>query len=103
MTRVNFDVRYGRDMKANPGGTVTGGAIIGRQVEIADIWRKLETRSVVLSAERRVGKTSILRKISEQPRDSWKAILVLVESARHPIDCVEAIYTEAERLDVPSR
>jgi len=90
-------------MKANPGGTVTGGAIIGREVEIADIWRKLETRSIVLSAERRVGKTSILRKISEQPRDGWKAFLVLVESARHPIDCVEAVYTEAERQEVPSR
>jgi len=27
----------GRSMKANPGGTVTGDAIIGREKEIADI------------------------------------------------------------------
>ena len=29
-------------MKANPGGTVTGDAIIGRSKEIEDIWSKLE-------------------------------------------------------------
>lgn len=89
-------------MKANPGGTVTGEAIIGREVEIADLWSKLQTRSVVLSAERRVGKTSILRKMSERPHVNWTAVLVYVESARHPIDCVEAIYREADRLEVRS-
>src|SRR5260370_38488104 len=89
-------------MEANPGCTVTGPAIIGREAEIADLWRKLETRSVVLSAERRVGKTSMLRKISEQPKDGWKPILTLVESVRHPIDCVAAVYAEADRVQIRS-
>jgi hypothetical protein len=30
-----------------------------------------------------------------EPRDGWTPILVIVESARHPIDCVEAIYGKA--------
>lgn len=89
-------------MKANPGGTVTGDAIVGREAEIADLWHKLQTRSVVLSAERRVGKTSILRKMSESPHAGWAALLVYVESARHPIDCVEAIYREADRIALRS-
>lgn len=82
-------------MKSNPGGTITGSAIIGRDSELHQIWQKLDKRSIVLSAERRVGKTSLLRKMKEYPRKGWTPILVLVESARHPIDCVEAIYNEA--------
>ncbi len=75
-------------MKANPGGTVTGKAIIGREKEIADIWKRLEKRSVVLTAERRVGKTCVLRKMSEKPRNRWLPLFCWVESDRHPIDCV---------------
>ena len=58
-------------MKANPGGTITGEAILGREREIADLWGKLEKRSVVFAAERRVGKTCVLRKMSENPRNGW--------------------------------
>jgi hypothetical protein len=82
-------------MKANPGGTVTGDAIIGRNAELKEIWSKLEKRSVLLSAERRVGKTSLLRKMRDEPESGWTPLLVLVESARHPIDCGEAICEQA--------
>ncbi len=89
-------------MKANPGGPVTGDAIIGREKEIQDIWGKLEKRSVILSAERRVGKTSVLRKMAEHPKDGWLPIFCLVESDRHPIDCVKKIFSEADRLKARS-
>jgi len=89
-------------MKANPGGTVTGDAIIGREKEIADIWMKLEKRSVIFTAERRVGKTCVLRKMSEHPRDGWRCLFCWVESDRHPIDCVEKIFAEANRLEARS-
>jgi len=89
-------------MKANPGGSVTGEAIIGREKEIADIWTKLEKRSVILTAERRVGKTCVLRKMSEHPVGSWLPLFCWVESDRHPIDCVEKIFSEANRLDAQS-
>jgi len=89
-------------MKANPGGPVTGDAIIGREKEIEDIWGKLEKRSVILTAERRVGKTCVLRKMSENPRDGWLPIFCWVESDRHPIDCVKEIFSEADRLEARS-
>jgi len=89
-------------MKSNPGGTVTGSAIVGRHKELREIWNKLQKRSIVLSAERRVGTTSILRKMKEIPKDNWTPLLVLVESARHPIDCVEAIYNEADAAHLRS-
>jgi hypothetical protein len=89
-------------MKANPGGTLSGAAIIGRSAELEGIWSKLLKRSVLLSAERRVGKTSLLRKMRDDPRTGWTPLLVLVESARHPIDCVEAIYEQASAAQLRS-
>ncbi len=50
-------------MKANPGGILQAEAVIGRDAEIADMWAKLEKRSVILTAERRVGKTCLMRKM----------------------------------------
>jgi hypothetical protein len=90
-------------MKANPGGTVTGKAIIGRSVELGEIWSKIAKRSILLSAERRVGKTSLLRKMQDEPRDGWTPLLVLVESARHPIECVEAIYEQASAAQLRTK
>ena len=89
-------------MKANPGGTITGEAILGREVEIAEIWEKLEKRSVILTAERRVGKTCVMRKMAEYPRNGWMPLLCWVEHAIHPIDCVEQIYSEASQMEAQS-
>jgi hypothetical protein len=89
-------------MKANPGGTVTGDAILGRDTETNGNWNILEKRSVILTAERRVGKTCVLRKMQENPKNEWIPLLCFVEDARHPIDCVEKIFREAERNEAQS-
>ncbi len=79
-------------MKPNPGGILTGDAIVDREQEIHFIWEALRGQSVVLSSERRVGKTSILRKMTENPRDGWTPVLYWVEGKRHPIEFVEGLY-----------
>lgn len=90
-------------MKANPGGPLGDQAILGRQIEIAGIWEKLEKQSVILTAERRVGKTSILRKMAAHPENGWNPMLCMVESAHHPIDCIDQIFSEASRIEAQSR
>jgi len=50
-------------MKPNPGGVLTGEAIVDREKETGLIWNTLQNQSVVLVSERRVGKTSVLRKM----------------------------------------
>ena len=79
-------------MKPNPGGIITGEAIIDRNTEIDAIWNALKNQSVVLMSERRVGKTSVLRKMEENPKDGWAPILYLVEGKWHPIEFVEGLY-----------
>lgn len=79
-------------MKPNPGGTLAREAILNREKEIESIWRALQNQSVVVTSERRVGKTSILRKMEENPKDGWNPILYLVEGKEHPVEFVEGLY-----------
>jgi hypothetical protein len=79
-------------MKPNPGGVLKGEAIVDREKEINSIWNALQNQSVVLISERRVGKTCILRKMEENPRDDWNPILYSVEGKEHPIEFVEGLY-----------
>ena len=50
-------------MKTNPGGEVAPANIVGRDDLIAQLRETLEHQSVVLVAERRIGKTSIIKKM----------------------------------------
>jgi len=79
-------------MKPNPGGVIKGEAIVDREKEIDSIWRALQNQSVVLVSERRVGKTSILRKMEENPGEGWNPILYWVEGKQHPVEFVEGLY-----------
>jgi len=87
-------------MKPNPGGVITGDAIVDREKEINSIWRALQNQSVVITSERRVGKTSILRKMEENPRDDWQPILYIVEGKKHPIEFIEGLYEELVKKDL---
>jgi hypothetical protein len=87
-------------MKPNPGGIITGEAIIDREAEIASIWNALQGQSVVIASERRVGKTSVLRKMVEHPQDGWTPVLYWVEGKHHPIEFVEGLYEILLKLGI---
>ena len=53
-------------MRTNPGGGLAPEEVVGRDALIADLWDKLERHSVMMTAERRMGKTSVLRKMLAQ-------------------------------------
>lgn len=90
-------------MKAAAGAPKSGDAIIGRDAEIANLWRTLENNSILFTAERRVGKSCIIEKMHEHPAEGWVVLKCLVESKRHPSEMVGAIYDEARRQEVLSR
>ena len=50
-------------MKANPGGAIAPEDVIGRDKLIANLWNILDRQSVILSAERRMGKTTVIKKM----------------------------------------
>jgi hypothetical protein len=83
-------------MKANPGGIVAPIDVVGRDKLIAKIWTRLEQQSLILSAERRMGKTTIIRKMEAESGDSRLPIYRDLEGVRTPIEFVEAIWQDVE-------
>lgn len=67
-------------MKANPGGLIAPEDVVGRDPFIEQLWRTLSQQSVILLAERRIGKSTILRKINKESQSPWLPILRDVES-----------------------
>lgn len=55
-------------LRVNPGGKLFPSQVVGRDPLIAGIWGSLEQQSVLLTAERRMGKTSVLNKMLAEPR-----------------------------------
>jgi hypothetical protein len=51
----------------NPGGIVAPENVIGRDEFIRRLWRSLERQGVILVAERRMGKTTIINKMKAEP------------------------------------
>ncbi|MEM8722986.1 MAG: AAA family ATPase [Cyanobacteria bacterium P01_G01_bin.39] len=83
-------------MKTNPGGIVAPQDVVGRDKLIAKIWMILEQQSLILSAERRMGKTTIIKKMEAEAGDSRIPIYRDLEGVRSPIEFVEAIWQDVE-------
>ena len=61
-------------MKANPGGQIDPAEVVGRDPLIEQIWDTLEQQSIRMTAERRIGKTTIILKMRAEPRPGWVPI-----------------------------
>jgi hypothetical protein len=90
-------------MKTNPGGNLSPSEVVGRDVLIAQLWRMLERQSVVLSAERRMGKTSIIKKMHAESAEKL-TIYQDLEKVGTPREFVESIVESVEeRLSTGKR
>ena len=72
--------------------------VIGRDILIERLWRTLERESVVLTAARRMGKTSILKKMEAETRLSYLPVYHDLEGLRSPIEFVETVYNDVEKF-----
>ena len=81
-------------------------AIIGRDKEIEWMWRILADQSVVLASLRRIGKTSVLKKMARQPRKSWQAVYYPVQGKVSVEEFVQGLYStliEEEVIEARTR
>ena len=85
-------------MKANPGGQLAPSQVIGRDELIARLWRILERQGLVMSAERRIGKTSLMKKMVDQARDDKEKLSIYhdLEGVRTRLEFVEILMTDVE-------
>lgn len=73
--------------------------IIGREPLIEKIWRMLESgKSIRFTAERRIGKTSVMKKMRDNPKN-WEAILIDLERVDSPIRFVEVLASELKKIN----
>jgi hypothetical protein len=79
-------------MKANPGGQIAVEEVVGRDQLIQTLWDTLEGTSVIMTAERRIGKTSIIRKMCAQPRGNWVPVFQDLERVHSANEFAETVY-----------
>ncbi len=84
-------------MKANPGGEIAPEELVGRDRLIKRLWETLDSQSVVLVAERRIGKTCINKKMVTETPDNHLTVYRDVEGLTTPIEFVERVYRDVEQ------
>ncbi len=85
-------------MKANPGGQIELKEVVGRDQIIEQIWDTLEQQSIRMNAERRIGKTTIIRKLCGEPRSGWVPIFQDLEKCHTALEFAMAVYREVEQF-----
>ena len=85
-------------MQINPGGRLNTEDVMGRDTEIARYWAVLERQGLVISAERRIGKTHIVFKMRDECRSGYLAIYQDLESVHSIADLIGSIYGTVQEL-----
>lgn len=76
----------------NLGGVVPPDEVVGRDELILRMWRILEKSSIVLVAERRIGKTTVVKKMAAEPKSGWHPVYLVVEGVQSPEEFVDRIH-----------
>lgn len=83
-------------MQINPGGRLDIDEVVGRDQEIDRYWHVLGRQGLILSAERRIGKTHILLKMCDQCRPGYLPFYQDLESVHSVADLIRSIYTAVD-------
>ena len=79
-------------MRINPGGRLDIRDVVGRDNEIARYWHVLERQGLVISAERRIGKTHIVLKMQDECRSGFLPFYQDLESVHSTAELIRSIY-----------
>lgn len=85
-------------MKANPGGNIDPKFVVGRDGLIQSIWEALEQQSIRLNAERRIGKTSVIRKMQAEPTAGWSPVYQDLERIHSPEEFAREVYETVQQF-----
>jgi len=85
-------------MKANPGGQIDLKEVVGREKIIEQIWDTLEQQSIRMNAERRIGKTTIIKKLREEPRPGWVPIFQDLEQYHTANEFAVSVFWEVDKF-----
>ncbi|NKB18523.1 MAG: hypothetical protein HC770_11665 [Pseudanabaena sp. CRU_2_10] len=81
-------------MQVRLSGNPNPDEVIGRDAVIAELWQRLGQGSVVITAERRMGKTSVIQKMNAQQPPGFIGDYQDLERISSPDDLVRDIYNK---------
>ena len=84
-------------MQINPGGRLNTKDVMGRDNEIARYWRVLERQGLVISAERRIGKTHIVLKMRDECLSGYLPFYQDLEAVHSTAELIRSIYGTVHR------
>ena len=84
-------------MQINPGGRLDIQDVIGRDNEIDRYWGVLKRQGLVISAERRIGKTHIILKMRDECRSGYLPFYQDLEAVHSIVDLIRSIYNTIQQ------
>lgn len=81
-------------MKTNPGGQIDPTEILGRDKLISHLWDVLLRQSLVLTAERRMGKTSVVLKMRDEATADKLPVYRDLERVHSPLEFTQLVYDD---------
>jgi hypothetical protein len=84
-------------LRVNPGGHLKPDEVIGRDAFISSMWRTLERQSVLLTAERRMGKTSVMGKMLAEPTLGVCAVKRSLQGVTSPDEFIRGLLADTEK------
>lgn len=72
--------------------------VVGRDELIERIWKRLEKNSIRFTAERRVGKTTVMTKMAAEPRPGFEVLFMELEGIDSPERFVELLISRLKPL-----
>lgn len=88
-------------MLTNPGGRIAPDDVVGRDALISLLWEALEQQSLRISAERRIGKTTVLNKMKAMPKSGWKVSQRDLEKCHRARDFAEVVHQQVKEFLSP--
>ncbi len=86
-----------RNIRIEIGPPVRGEEFWDRELEIEQIWQSLETSSILLTAPRRFGKTSLMLRLLDQHPQGWQVFYFDTEWITQPEDFIAEIVIQLLR------
>jgi hypothetical protein len=83
-------------LRVSPGGNLTPPEVIGRDILIAEVWAALTRQSVLLTSERRTGKTSVMQKMLAEPPIGFCPIKRSLQGITSPEEFARTLVADVE-------
>ena len=72
--------------------------VVGRDQLIKRIWKRLEKDSLRFTAERRIGKTTVMVKMKAEPKNGYEVLFLELEGIDSPERFTELIFNRIKPL-----